>query len=90
MNRQEVGSRNKTLRIQVCPKNPGLSRSIPILFGWDWDPKIPIRSGGVKGFLGKKDKAFFVEIQSPPENGSMEPKYLSEEVIGHLNHNLSI
>ena len=25
----------------------GLSRSIPILFGWDWNPKNPIRSGGV-------------------------------------------
>ena len=31
----------------VCPKNPGFSRSIPILFGWDWNPKHPIRSGGV-------------------------------------------
>ena len=29
----------QTLRIQVCPKNPGLARSIPILFGWDWVPR---------------------------------------------------
>ena len=21
----------------VCPKNPALPRSIPILFGWDWN-----------------------------------------------------
>ena len=32
----------------VCPKNPGISRSIPILFGWDWEPENPNqRSGGV-------------------------------------------
>ena len=35
----------------VCPKSPGLPRSIPILFGWDWNPKNPIRSGGVGGFF---------------------------------------
>ena len=35
----------------VCPKNPGFSRSIPMLFGWDWNPKIPIRSGGVGRIL---------------------------------------
>ena len=28
-------------------------------------------------------------IQSPSENGFMEPKYYSEEVIGHSNHHLT-
>ena len=35
------------LRIQVCPKNPGLPQSIPILFGWDWNPQSYKFSGGV-------------------------------------------
>ena len=30
---------HETLRIQICPKNPGLPRSIPIHFGWDWNPQ---------------------------------------------------
>ena len=43
----------------VCPFRKGLGpRTIPILFGWDWNPKNPIRSGGVGGFLG--------HIQKPP------------------------
>ena len=25
-----------SLRIQVCPKDPGFPRTNPILFGWDW------------------------------------------------------
>ena len=28
--------------------------SNPTLFGWDWNPKNPTRSGGVKGFLANK------------------------------------
>ena len=34
----------QALRIQVCPKNPGLHRSIPILSRSDWKPKNPTRS----------------------------------------------
>ena len=36
-----------TLRIQVCPIGKGLPRSIPMLFGWDWNPKNPLLSGGI-------------------------------------------
>ena len=38
-----------TLRIKVCPFRKGLGpRSIPMIEnGWDWNPKNPIRSGGV-------------------------------------------
>ena len=35
----------KSLRIQVCPKISGLPRSIPILFGWDWNPQNPFGCG---------------------------------------------
>ena len=46
-------NKNKSRYIKWSyPKNPGMSyerdyihRSIPILFGWDWNPKNPIRSG---------------------------------------------
>ena len=30
----------------VCPKISGFPRSIPILFGWDWNSKNPILPGG--------------------------------------------
>ena len=31
----------------VCPKKGVIYPYIPILFGWDWNPTNPIRSGGV-------------------------------------------
>ena len=38
----------------VCPKNPGLARSIAILFGWDWigTRKILFDREGSLGSLG--------------------------------------
>ena len=36
----------------ICPKNPGFPLYSYDLFGWDWNPKNPIRSGLVRGFLG--------------------------------------
>ena len=36
-----------TLRMQVCPKKGNIYPYIPIRFGWDWNPKHPIRSGRV-------------------------------------------
>ena len=39
----------------VCPKNPGLPRSIPILFGWDWSPKHPALNREASGSLGIDD-----------------------------------
>ena len=39
-----------SLRIQVCPKNPGFFRTFTILLGWDWNPKHHIRSEGVAGW----------------------------------------
>ena len=37
-----------TLRIQLCPENPGLGLLIfPILFGWDWNPQSYSNKGGV-------------------------------------------
>ncbi len=36
----------------VCPKNPGLPRSNPVVFGWDFPPSIhPDSSGGVVRIL---------------------------------------
>ena len=43
---------------KFSPKNPGhknpddTPNDIPILFGWDWNPKIPILGMGRSGFLG--------------------------------------
>ena len=38
---------HSSLRIRVCPKEGIITiyPYIPILFGWDWNPKNPIRSG---------------------------------------------
>ena len=38
-----------TVRINRYVLRKGVSRSIPILFGWDWNPKNPIRSVGCRG-----------------------------------------
>ena len=38
-----------SLRIQVCPKE-GIIPTF-LLKGWDWNPKHPIRSGGIKGWM---------------------------------------
>ena len=46
-NSRKTLSSNCALRIQVCPKKGMGPRSIPILCGWDWNQKNPIRSGGV-------------------------------------------
>ena len=40
------------------------------------------------GFWRPKHFIGALGIQSPSENGSMEPKYLSKEVIIHPNHHL--
>ena len=41
----------------VCPKISGFPRSIPILFGWDWNSKNPILPGrGSTGFLGNNTR----------------------------------
>ena len=42
----EIG-RMETLRIRLYVLRKGEIPYIPILFGWDWNPKNPIRSGGV-------------------------------------------
>ena len=59
------------------PKNPGLPRSIPILFGWDLEAKKSYeRSGGVERIL--RDRSILWEGPSlkltakAPENGWLE------------------
>ena len=64
-------------RIQVCPIRKGLHRSNPILFGWDWNPKNPL-----KKCLVLRDKS--INHLKSLSSGQQKTTWMSQQVSKRL------